>query len=380
MKYILFGAGRIGDMCRTFLPMGGVECFVDNDVAKHNTYKSGIPVFSYYPDALKGKWTIVSTSGQMATEISCQLEEDGIYSYLLWDEIISLYSTSVPNFSACINPDSGRDKEALLLKLKEIYSRCFMLYSVVVSLGQRCNFRCKNCGNMTPSAPKEVSVYSVEDICQWVETLLKEIPFIMHMQIQGGEPFLHPELEKILHYIGENKSIYRVVIATNGSIFPKQSVLDAIKKYRMDIRISDYGLVDMKVEKLYKLCKEMGIYVQYYQFAGDDGRWFDMGQESVPREQNDGMVKKRFSRCAFRNCLTLERGELYHCSRSPNAHLIQGFDRKMSDCVRADAGIHVIKNYIREAHYMEACRYCYGTDKPIKLVAAEQKHAKEVEN
>lgn len=92
----------------------------------------------------------------------------------------------------------------------------------------------------------------------------------------------------------------------------------------------------------------------------------------MPRENDDRIVEKRFQQCGFKDCLTLERGELSHCSRGPNAYIIQGFERMPHDFVRVDASLDDIKAYVRNARFMTACRYCWGTDRAIKVTAGEQ--------
>lgn len=374
MKYVLFGAGEIGLSAKTFLSNKmEVIRFVDNDPKKNGLRCHGIPITIYSPDVLKDKWIIITTGKDASIEISNQLERDEIYTYLFWDEIVKMYATSDVNILKCIQQETRRNIDAVHEQLNNIFHNCFMLHTVVVSLGQKCNFRCTNCGNMTPDAPEDIWAYPATDIIRWFDELLSNISLIWYVQIQGGEPFLYSDLEKIINYVGNRDEIANVTFATNGSIIPPETILKLIKKYNMSIRISDYETSRANAKKLYDVCNTLGIVVLDYHFGDDDSMWFDVGTKNTPREDNNMIVRNRFAQCGFKDCLTLERGELSHCSRGPNAHLIQRFTRLETDYVRADADIEAIKNYIRKAHFMTACRYCNGTDRVVKVAAGDQR-------
>ena len=371
LGYVLFGAGDIGKRVGAFFRNDSVDFYVDNNQMKANTLIEGIPVFPYSKKELMGKWSVISTEKKKAMEIAKQLEKDDIKTYIFWDEILSMYSTpDLETYSGV------RDLQMVKEKLEKIFCTKFMLTALVLSVGSKCNFHCEHCGNMVPLSPKDTWSYSLDDIVRWLHDLLSKVDFINYLQIQGGEPFLYPQLKELIRYIGDNKQISNVVIATNGSIVPSKEVLEIFKNFHITIRISDYDFNKVQARKLFDICKEIGVYAEYYQFAGGNHTWYDLGQKDVLRENENAVVKRRFEECPFRDCLTLERAEISHCSRSPNAYLIQGFKRNEDDYISVDGSdgmLLSLRQYVMQPKFMTSCRYCYGADKRVKLQAGAQR-------
>ena len=57
---------------------------------------------------------------------------------------------------------------------------------IVVSVGQACNFKCRDCGNFAPISPVEFRRYKVDDIISDLDTILKNVAKVSGIQIQGG--------------------------------------------------------------------------------------------------------------------------------------------------------------------------------------------------
>lgn len=156
---------------------------------------------------------------------------------------------------------------------------------------------------------------------------------------------------------------------------PSEDVFAALKKYEVNVRISDYGFNREKDKLLYEKCKEKGVHSWFYEFGSKQALWYDCGGLTVERENDDEKINNRFATCSFRICLTLERGELSYCSRAPNAWRIQGFERKPSDfCVVDDRKNFAedLADFVNNRHAMEACKYCYGTNEKPLIPAAIQ--------
>jgi glycerol-3-phosphate cytidylyltransferase len=86
---------------------------------------------------------------------------------------------------------------------------------LVICTGQACSLRCRDCGNFSPYAPAETKQYPAERIIHDLSMILNHCSTIDVLQIQGGEPFLHPDLYKILGFAVEHTGVNRVTVATN---------------------------------------------------------------------------------------------------------------------------------------------------------------------
>ena len=91
---------------------------------------------------------------------------------------------------------------------------------LVLITGEACNLKCKNCGNFCPRAKRDMLRYDVNDIISDMNIFLQNVKSINSLQVQGGEPFLYSDLEKLLAFLGEQKKIKNIKIATNGTIIP----------------------------------------------------------------------------------------------------------------------------------------------------------------
>lgn len=172
---------------------------------------------------------------------------------------------------------------------------------------------------------------------------------------------------ELVDFLHKNKSkVHEVVIATNGSIIPKDKVLNCLKKNDVLVRVSDYGIVKESCSALMERLRSKNIRSYLYSFGSGQSLWYDCGTKKVKCENNKRVIRERYYSCAFKNCLTLERGELSYCSRSTNSHVIQGFERKDTDYfnlrnINGKYRIDLAKHLVFR-HPMQACCYCNGTN------------------
>ena len=234
---------------------------------------------------------------------------------------------------------------------------------LVLVVGQACTLKCKECGTLSPYAPRNMSRYSFDLLKSNLDVLLNHACRISKLQIQGGEPFLYGELKALLIYLLASDKIMKIEIATNGTIVPPQDMANVLSNPRVFIRASAYGNIKTKVRLLEVYLQADGIQHRIYNFATNDGTWYDQGGVDVPRENSDAIVKKRFDDCPFSRCLTLESSTIGYCSRSTVAPFVQRMAPPPTDYVHVTRnpwfGIK-LANYVARPHFMECCRYCRG--------------------
>lgn len=242
-------------------------------------------------------------------------------------------------------------------------------------VGQACNLRCLNCSNLTPFAPHETKRYNVDHIIESLETLIYGGGGvrIRLLQIQGGEPFLHPALEKLLEFVKDEEDIEKCLIATNGTVVPNVSP-QILTDEKFIVRVSNYPAIAIE-NKAETWLKKHDIRHEVYHFISGEDKWYDCGKKmNVP-----GDVEKRFCNCLFKDCYTLEEGKIGRCARSVISWKIQGYD--LEDSIQKGDYILVserpglreeLENYIQHPHFMEACRHCNGTDNRTQVEPAVQ--------
>jgi molybdenum cofactor biosynthesis enzyme MoaA len=145
-------------------------------------------------------------------------------------------------------------------------------------VGQACNLRCKNCGNLAPYSKKESLRYEFDSIKRQMGLFLKHIGELSFLQIQGGEPLLYNNLVDLLQFVGGDNRINKISVTTNGLITPSPELLSAMKKNNIRVDISNYGLFRQRTELNYALYKRSGIDIHYYDFCHGDSTWSELGK------------------------------------------------------------------------------------------------------
>lgn len=241
---------------------------------------------------------------------------------------------------------------------------------LVLCVGQNCSLKCRDCSNLAPYAPKDMLIYDCESIIADLETFTSKIMSIELLQIQGGEPFLYKDIDKIITYAGQNRKIKHIRITTNSTIIPRQQTMNLLRQYDVSITLSDYPVTASKRKILEQRLKEEKIRYEVYEFLGGrgGGLWRNMGY-MVPREADNEIVRKRFLSCAFSGCTTLENGVIGHCSRSTNAPYVQNYVPARGEL------LEIRKNHLKirflwwyifqlkmfKGKCMECCRRCLGS-------------------
>ena len=231
------------------------------------------------------------------------------------------------------------------------------LPGLVLSVGQACNLRCKNCANFAPHALSEMRRYSVESIIADFEALFK-VANIALLQIQGGEPLVYKDLSKLLRYLSACREINQVIIV-----------------HKIPLRVSNYPQNRDNLQNLALKLRVFKVDAVMYDFASKQALWYDCGGLNTPRENDDNVVAERFNRFAFRGCFTFEDGELHRCSRAKNAYNLQGIELKAGDYVQVRNNPNLradIIAYHTSPRFENACRYCNGTCGVKMIPAAEQ--------
>ncbi len=186
---------------------------------------------------------------------------------------------------------------------------------LVFWVGTRCSLRCKNCGNLIPYVD-QVSFDSAK-ILDNLAYICRQVK-IEKMQIQGGEPFTHKDIARIIDACAQIDHIEKIEISTNGTILPNEETLRVLAKYadKVTVRFSVYGCVDEKSRQQKIDALELnGVKVGSYQFMFATGEWFDSGDYWQERNENGEQVKAIYKNCNNRFCWTLADDYMACCGK-----------------------------------------------------------------
>ena len=257
----------------------------------------------------------------------------------------------------------------LALNLLKPGSVCYPNVTVVITT--RCSLKCAKCNNLMPMY-KEPYHINADEVIADVNTLLKYSDCCMKLSFLGGEPFIYPELHKIIDAFRDHPKVRCVEFVTNATVIPEESLLKKIAGMKNPlISISDYGVKTQKTEELKNKLSEAGIPCNTDKAVS----WVDPGG-TEKRGKDIKTLEKEYDNCySSRYCRTLQNGKIYTCSRAASLCDL-GFmdDSHDSLDLRKDRTEAEFRKEMRDfltIAYADACDHCDHA-KGIKIPAGEQ--------
>ncbi len=245
-------------------------------------------------------------------------------------------------------------------------------YPVAVTvLTTHCSLKCAKCNNLMPCY-KEPYHIPAETILKDIDTLLSHTDICIKLELLGGEPFIYPEINKVIEGVKDYKNVMCVAFTTNATVIPSEETLNLIAGLKnKKIVISDYGIKTQKVEELMKVCKEHGIPCN----RSISRYWADPGGTEC-RNKSIEQLSIEYDKCySSRYCRTMLNGKFYACARSASLADL-GFmdgDHDVFD-VRKERSDKEFRKEFRKfltLDYADACNYC-DHFKGIHIPAGEQ--------
>ena len=365
-KVFIFGAGRGGWYIMKVLEFYGieVEAFMDNDADKQQQLYYNYPVNSPKEIAEKyiDSYVFLGVLDKKNIEpVLTQLKSydfTNIHSYI--DAFLFVYFTIV------VNRECDKEKFAKSISLlyesspeKKLYFSPTLSYVIT----QKCTLKCKNCGAFV-SYYKNPQIFSVEKIVEDIHNYCKAFDVVHHIALQGGEPFLHPELKRLCLEVAKIPNLIFIDFVTNGTIVPKDNVIQQFYNSGNCILISDYGKYSTKLKELSGVLENNQIYFDYYKY--DEAGW--VSHEPIfKRNRNENKNNQIFKKCISGKmlCCQIMNGELHRCSFSNNASCLGLIPRFEKDFVHLDNQTYTeavmkdkIRSFVFRNNTLRACDYC----------------------
>ena len=376
-KIICFGAGNI---LKQFLKGNEywsekIDCIIDNKISNQIKYieysNRKIPVVSagYLKKISVYNYVILITCAAVDSILN-QLRklaipekliftvtyyqeypvDDGFKKQLRLDMVtLKILSAYLQDFKV-----EDRKKEIICNDVESKLQNDDMIIPYMTALvTSKCTLKCRDCNNLVPYCHNSKFI-SKEIIIQDVTRICSVIDFCICMNITGGEPFLHPDLDKIIAEITDNSKILFVEVITNGTVMPSQEVIKSIRNSKVIIKISRYENFS-KIDKLISLFEDEGI--RY--LVLDNLSWRTSGGIERRNKRYDQIKKEYLSCWPGKHCKSMWEGNLYPCARAAFLHEV-GADCK-DDSLNLSIGNRKLKKkllefYLRE--YMDACDFC----------------------
>lgn len=249
-----------------------------------------------------------------------------------------------------------------------------------ITITSRCTFRCKYCDQLMPYYTKETHwETSIEEIDQTMEAFFSKADYLVSFFVVGGEPLLYKKLPELMTMICEKygDKIGYIQIITNASIVPSVELMRVIKKYDIDIRLSDYTCaIDYanKMEEVKNVLISNGISYSMSKYE----KWYDTGIPGKEVAQFDSLERIRQHAIDCAPCHVIADKKFFYCGSYYNS-VRCGFIEPSEDGyidlekeTNLDSKLELL-SYSRgfvKAGYLNVCNHCFGKS---------GKHLREVE-
>lgn len=314
---VLYGAGIVGKICKTLFERIDLRIpfVIDKAEKKQGTYwDKNIPIISYEDakEKLHGQKIVVMAGHVAYGDITGFLNSEGFEEFKDFCNV-------------------GQFMSEWLWEAKGM--NC--VFHTDMTITTKCTLNCRHCNLFIPYHKEKIN-FSYEELKENIDLFFERIDFVTYFGLIGGEIFLHPDLEQIICYLGENyrKQIGRITVVTNGTVTPTESLLDAIKKYDMYLSISDYTDVvpySRKIEELIVRAKEKGI--DYSRNSSIE--WTDFGFPVNPVKRTPEQLEHHLRSCRP-NWNALHGGRFYYCNVSWCAEQSGYFTLQEKDSIKLE--------------------------------------------
>lgn len=182
------------------------------------------------------------------------------------------------------------------------------LHYFEVPITDNCNLNCKGClfASNTTKTEQHVPYKVIETDAKRMAELFHDVPWI---RILGGEPLMHPDIDKILECYRSIFPYSEIDLCTNGLLIPKigdgHRLWDCIKKNHISIHVSGYKPTYSMLDKIDTILKEHNL--SYVILKRDEFlKYYTL------EPKND--MAENFEKCIASGCYEVYRGQLSSCS------------------------------------------------------------------
>jgi hypothetical protein len=367
---VVFGAGRGGWYIMKVLEHYGttITAIADNDIEKQGRYFN-YPVFS--PEDISNHFSnayifLGILNKKNIRPVKKQLQTLGFREIIdSMEAFLYTYFTYVARREC--------DKEIFAESLFLLYhdqsaSKAFFSPTLSYMITQKCSLRCKDCGAFVPAykSPKSIPI---ETIINDIRNYCQAFDVVHHIALQGGEPFLYPDIQRLCREVAAIPNLIFVDFVTNGTIVPSGDTIKHFFECGNCILISDYGTVSRKVDELSNALNNHSVYFDYYRYDSDG--W---GKQTPIFPRNRGLDEntKIYKECikGIYICCQIMDGELHRCSFSNNSShlgLLPKFENDyvcLNDANYSEEKLKVqIRALINRNTALNACDFCPANER-----------------
>lgn len=214
-----------------------------------------------------------------------------------------------------------------------------------------CNLNCLGCAHYSNIAPE--FYLSIDIFEKDLKEITKKLNYKL-LNILGGEPLLHPEINLFLNKARKICPHTKITISTNGILLPEmdESFWQTLKKNGIEIRLSIYPVTIANAKTYINLIHKHKVKLCEIW----DGRKFYLRRNKFANSDENILYKN----CDAKICHQLHSGTLYPCPTSAYGHF---YNEYFKNDFFPSKGINIYENsseniYNFLTHPIKDCKTC----------------------
>jgi len=394
---VIWGAGNLGTAVGERLLREGVtlSCYWDARAGQLDNC-NGVPVISPFGGGYdKGETLVLFCIGNVAVgpNIQRQLAENGWYNVVHGNDLLQgmlcpLANDKPPNTRVCnsfdicsvcscerlhniVRADAARAQQITVDETLSFDRIHFITNNV-------CNLKCTHCFLYINSYPKERKQnVATARILQDIDVVMRSVHSFGVVNVFGGEPFLHKDIERIVERILDYRNFGAMIVNSNGIARIKPAQLAAMADGRVRLAFSNYlEVLDEKRKATFfaniDAARAAGINAKYQNTLPT---WNVSSTLEDKGDSPEAMGRKK-SRCGVRYLYVFD-GKLYPCSFTLSINDLgvadYATDYVVLDPRKSPAQIRAEIRDLLARPYYRACGHCESFGSPaLTGLAAEQ--------
>ena len=230
--------------------------------------------------------------------------------------------------------------------------------SVDVMITTKCSLKCESCSNLMQYYTDAKNTDSNSTL-KALELLSQNVDHISEFRVIGGEPLMNKDWHKIVGGIVEKNPGRQVFVYSNGTIAPKDEILEKFKNNKsVNFVITEYGALSKNLQKLHYQLDKFNISYS----STPAGNWVDCS--SIKHHKRSvSQLKEVFKQCCVKYLYTLLNGKLYRCPFIANAANLNAIPDNPADYVDLFSQKDInkqIKKLVKGAKFFPGCDFCVG--------------------
>lgn len=249
-----------------------------------------------------------------------------------------------------------------------------VMQALTFVISTNCSLECTYCGQRLNEYSKDRKInFQLENIKRDIDNALECIDAVGMISIIGGEPFLHPDLDKIIQHLLTKKNFGAINITTNGVCKITEGLLESINNKRIKISFSDYtDFLSEGQKELFKLnlkcVKKSGI-----SYSVGKPLWYIPAEVAFQNYSEEHLVEMKKNCENRRLCSSIIDGKYISCSIAEviNGLSIQDIEAETVDIKDRENLKERLKSFLDQPNY-NVCNYC-SQKESRQIPAGQQK-------